>query len=73
MTADEREPSSTSASPLSARASRRWPAATPIHFHRPTDRPFTAAERAGVTILFGGLTLKPELVRAVFEGAGGRR
>ena len=41
------------------------------HFHRPVERPFTAAERNTVTILFGGLTWKHEwLIRAVFESAG---
>src|SRR5262245_28229628 len=30
------------------------------HFHRPVERPFTAAERDKVTILFGGLTSKHE-------------
>jgi predicted nucleotide-binding protein (sugar kinase/HSP70/actin superfamily) len=45
----------------------------PLHFHRPVERPFTAAERDRVTILFGGLTWKhEELLRAVFEGAGYR-
>ena len=48
-------------------------AATPVHFHRPLERPFTANERDRVTILFGGLTWKhEELLRAVFEGAGYR-
>jgi predicted nucleotide-binding protein (sugar kinase/HSP70/actin superfamily) len=41
------------------------------HFHRPIERPFTAAERDRVTILFGGLTWKHEwLIRAAFESAG---
>src|SRR5262245_62573311 len=41
------------------------------HFHRPVERPFTAAERNAVTILFGGLTWKHErLIRAAFESAG---
>jgi predicted nucleotide-binding protein (sugar kinase/HSP70/actin superfamily) len=45
----------------------------PLHFHRPIERPFTAAERDRVTILFGGLTWKhEELLRAVFQGAGYR-
>jgi predicted nucleotide-binding protein (sugar kinase/HSP70/actin superfamily) len=43
----------------------------PRHFHRPVERPFTAAERDQVTILFGGLTWKHEwLLRAAFESAG---
>src|SRR5262245_47375320 len=43
----------------------------PSHFHRPVERPFTAAERDRVTILLGGLTWKHEwLIRAVFESAG---
>src|SRR5262245_34813200 len=43
----------------------------PSHFHRPVERPFTAAERDRVTILFGGLTWKHEwLIRAAFESAG---
>src|SRR5262245_56492543 len=38
------------------------------HFHRPIERPFTAAERNRVTILFGGLTWKHEwLIRSVFQ------
>jgi predicted nucleotide-binding protein (sugar kinase/HSP70/actin superfamily) len=41
------------------------------HFHRPVERPFTAAERDAVTILFGGLTWKHEwLIRSAFESAG---
>ncbi len=41
------------------------------HFHRPIERPFTAAERDRVTILFGGLTWKHEwLIRSAFESAG---
>jgi predicted nucleotide-binding protein (sugar kinase/HSP70/actin superfamily) len=41
------------------------------HFHRPVERPFTAAERNRVTILFGGLTWKHEwLIRSAFESAG---
>jgi predicted nucleotide-binding protein (sugar kinase/HSP70/actin superfamily) len=44
---------------------------TPTHFHRPIERPFTAAERNKVTILFGGLTWKHEwLIRSAFESAG---
>src|SRR5206468_7079749 len=40
-------------------------------FHRPIERPFTAAERNKVTILFGGLTWKHEwLIRSAFESAG---
>jgi predicted nucleotide-binding protein (sugar kinase/HSP70/actin superfamily) len=40
-------------------------------FRRPMERPFTAAERNRVTILFGGLTWKHEwLIRAAFESAG---
>jgi predicted nucleotide-binding protein (sugar kinase/HSP70/actin superfamily) len=47
--------------------------AIPRHFHRPIERPFTAAERDRVTILFGGLTWKHErLIRAAFESAGYR-
>ena len=41
------------------------------HLHRPVERPFTAAERDKVTILFGGLTWKHEwLIRSAFESAG---
>jgi len=41
------------------------------HFHRPIERPFTAAERNQVTILFGGLTWKHEwLIRSAFQSAG---
>jgi predicted nucleotide-binding protein (sugar kinase/HSP70/actin superfamily) len=42
-------------------------------FHKPIERPFTAAERDKVTILIGGLTWKHEnLIRAVFLGSGYR-
>jgi predicted nucleotide-binding protein (sugar kinase/HSP70/actin superfamily) len=42
-----------------------------VHFRRPVERPFTAAERNRVTILFGGLTWKHEwLIRSAFESAG---
>ncbi len=45
----------------------------PQHFARPAERPFTAAERSRVTILFGGLTWKHEsVIRAAFEGSGYR-
>ncbi len=41
------------------------------HFHKPVERPFTAAERANTTLLFGGLTWKHErLVHGAFEGLG---
>jgi predicted nucleotide-binding protein (sugar kinase/HSP70/actin superfamily) len=41
------------------------------HFQRPVERPFTAAERDRVTILFGGLTSKHEwLIKSVFQSAG---
>jgi predicted nucleotide-binding protein (sugar kinase/HSP70/actin superfamily) len=44
---------------------------TPVHFHRPIERAFTADERNRVTILFGGFTWKHEdLIRAVFQGCG---
>lgn len=54
------------------RLQQALPASPPrAHFHRPIERPFTAAERGHVTILFGGLTWKHEwLIRAVFESAG---
>ncbi|HEX7284626.1 MAG TPA: hypothetical protein VF532_00500, partial [Candidatus Angelobacter sp.] len=43
------------------------------HFRRPVERPFTAAERNKVTILFGGLTWKHEkVIQAVFEASGYR-
>jgi predicted nucleotide-binding protein (sugar kinase/HSP70/actin superfamily) len=47
---------------------------TPVdHFRRPEERPFTAAERGRVTILFGGLTWKHErLIVAAFAQAGYR-
>ena len=46
---------------------------TVVHFRRPAERPFTAAERERVTILFGGLTAKHEsLIKAVFQAAGYR-
>ncbi len=41
------------------------------HFHRPGERPFTAAERDKVTVLIGGLTWKHEwLIKSVFQSAG---
>ena len=41
------------------------------HFQRPVERPFTAAERDRVTILFGGLTSKHEwLIKSAFQSAG---
>ena len=41
------------------------------HFQRPAERPFTAAERDRVTILFGGLTSKHEwLIKSAFQSAG---
>src|SRR3954464_9500826 len=41
------------------------------HFHRPIERPFTAAEREKTTLLFGGLTWKHEkLIRGALEGLG---
>jgi predicted nucleotide-binding protein (sugar kinase/HSP70/actin superfamily) len=50
---------------------RQEPQAVAHHFHRPIERPFTAAERDRVTILFGGLTWKHEsLIRAAFQSAG---
>jgi predicted nucleotide-binding protein (sugar kinase/HSP70/actin superfamily) len=49
----------------------RAPKPAPSHFHRPVERPFTAAERDKVTILFGGLTWKHEwLIKSVFQQAG---
>ncbi len=47
------------------------PSARPAHFRRPAERPFAAADRDRVTILFGGLTTKHEgLITAVFQSAG---
>ncbi len=41
------------------------------HFRRPEERPFTKAERATTTILFGGLTLRHEkLLVGCLEGLG---
>ncbi|MDX2152859.1 MAG: hypothetical protein SFV54_19100 [Bryobacteraceae bacterium] len=41
------------------------------HFKRPTERTFTAHERAHTTLLFGGLTWKHEkLVQGALEGLG---
>lgn len=41
------------------------------HFHRPVERPFTAAERDKVTILIGGLSWKHDwLIRAALQSAG---
>ncbi len=48
-------------------------AAPVVHYRRPVERPFTAAERDRVTILVGGLTWKHDrLIKAVFEGSGYR-
>jgi predicted nucleotide-binding protein (sugar kinase/HSP70/actin superfamily) len=47
------------------------PAADAHHFHRPVERPFTAAERDRVTVLIGGLTWKHEwLIKSIFQSAG---
>ncbi len=47
------------------------PSARPAHFRRPEERPFAAADRDRVTILFGGLTTKHErLITSVFQSAG---
>lgn len=41
------------------------------HFHRPVERPFTAAERDRVIILIGGLSWKHDaLIKAAFQSAG---
>ena len=41
------------------------------HFRRPDERPFTKAERATTTILFGGLTMRHDnLLLAALEGLG---
>jgi predicted nucleotide-binding protein (sugar kinase/HSP70/actin superfamily) len=41
------------------------------HFHKPIERPFTAAQRHKTTLLFGGLTWKHEkLVHGALEGLG---
>src|SRR5690348_8020936 len=43
------------------------------HFKRPTEKPFTAAQRGSTTLLFGGLTWKHEkLVHGALEGLGYR-
>jgi predicted nucleotide-binding protein (sugar kinase/HSP70/actin superfamily) len=43
----------------------------PKHFRRPTELPFSAGERASVTVLFGGLTMRHEqLIHAGLEGLG---
>jgi predicted nucleotide-binding protein (sugar kinase/HSP70/actin superfamily) len=43
------------------------------HFRRPAERPFLAGERAAVTILIGGLTIRHDvLIQAVFQGCGYR-
>jgi predicted nucleotide-binding protein (sugar kinase/HSP70/actin superfamily) len=49
-----------------------WPGASVVeHFKKPVERPFTAADRGRVTVLFGGLTWKHErLIRGVFEADG---
>lgn len=41
------------------------------HFRRPVEKPFTRAQRAHTTLLFGGLTWKHErLIQGVLEGLG---
>ena len=41
------------------------------HFERPKERPFTKAQRANTTLLFGGLTWKHEkLIHGALEGLG---
>ncbi len=56
---------------LEALARQRLQAAQ--HFRRPTERPFTAAERDKVTILIGGLSWKHDaLLKAAFQAAGYR-
>jgi predicted nucleotide-binding protein (sugar kinase/HSP70/actin superfamily) len=41
------------------------------HFKRPVERPFTRAQRATTTLLFGGLTWKHEkLIHGALEGLG---
>ncbi len=43
----------------------------PSHFHRPHERPFTAAERPHTTVLISGLSLKhEELVVGALQGLG---
>lgn len=43
----------------------------PSHFTRPVERPFTKAEKATTTILFGGLTWKHErLIQGALENQG---
>jgi predicted nucleotide-binding protein (sugar kinase/HSP70/actin superfamily) len=55
------------------RLQQRTAAAAVRHFARPVERPFTAADRDTVTLLFGGLTWKHEwLMRSVFEASGYR-
>jgi len=51
----------------------KWTVPFGVHYRRPHERPFTAEERTGTTILVGGLTQKHEaLLRAVFERNGFR-
>jgi predicted nucleotide-binding protein (sugar kinase/HSP70/actin superfamily) len=43
----------------------------PLHYRRPAERPFTAAERNTVTILLGGMTsIHDRLITAVFDTCG---
>jgi predicted nucleotide-binding protein (sugar kinase/HSP70/actin superfamily) len=60
-----------------AAARERWSrrsglaAARPDQYRRPAERPFTADERASVTILIGGLTIRHEqLIQSALEAAG---
>ncbi len=44
-----------------------------LHFKRPEERPFTAADRLHTTILYGGLTLAhEEILQGALEGLGYR-
>ncbi len=55
---------------LSPRAGRGAPSG-PVHYRRPVERAFTAAERDRTTILIGGLTYRHErFIQAVFESCG---
>ncbi|NNF37439.1 MAG: activator of (R)-2-hydroxyglutaryl-CoA dehydratase [Gemmatimonadetes bacterium] len=54
-------------------AARRGAALPVVHFHRPTERPFTASQRESTTILIGGLSPRHDkLVEAAIQAMGCR-
>ncbi|KPK68018.1 MAG: hypothetical protein AMJ84_11880, partial [Acidithiobacillales bacterium SM23_46] len=63
--------SSADCNETSCQAPPRPVAPAPLHYRRPSERPFTRAERGHVTLLFGGLTQRQDrLVEAALQGLG---